>query len=191
MEDLMVKRFLISSLAILAFASIIETTAVSAVELPRSLKLGDAELMRNGWGTRQKSFLSLYKAGLYLPRPASNPAAVINADEAMGITIEITSGFVSQSKMVAAINEGLKNSTGGNTAAIQTEIQQFQACFADAISKGDTFTIVYLPAHGVVVSKNGKQKGIIKGLAFKQALFGIWLGKNPVDQKLKNAMLGQ
>jgi hypothetical protein len=109
----------------------------------------------------------------------------------MAITIEITSGFVSQEKMVAALNDGLQNSTRGKTAALKTEIEQFQACFGDDITKSDVFSIIYLPSHGVVVSKNGRQKGIIKGLAFKKALFGIWLGDNPVDPRLKNAMLGQ
>ena len=93
--------------------------------------------------------------------------------------------------MVAALNEGLQNSTGGRTAALKTEIEQFQACFADDITKSDVFSIIYLPSQGVVVSKNGIHKGVIKGLAFKKAIFGIWLGDNPVDEKLKSAMLAQ
>jgi hypothetical protein len=187
----MLKRSFITSLAILAIASFCHSTLVNATELPGRLKVGDSELTLNGWGVRQKSLLKLYKAGIYLKKPTSNAASVINANEAMAITIEITSGFVSQEKMVAALNEGLQNSTSGRTAALKTEIEQFQACFADDITKSDVFSIIYRPSHGVVVSKNGRQKGVIKGLAFKKALFGIWLGNNPVDQKLKNAMLAQ
>ena len=187
----MLKRSFITSLAILAIASFFHDTSVSATELPGRLKAGESELTLNGWGVRQKSLLKLYSAGIYLKKPTSNAESVINANEPMAISIEITSGFVSQEKMVAALNHGLQNSTGGRTASLKTEIEQFQACFVDDIIKSDKFSIIYLPSHGVVVSKNGRQKGVIKGLAFKKALFGIWLGDNPVDPKLKNAMLAQ
>ncbi len=187
----MLKRSFVASLAMLTIASSFHGSSVCGVELPGRIKVGNSELALNGWGVRQKSLLKLYTAGMYLEKPTSNAETIINADEAMAITIKITSGFVSQEKMVAALNEGLQNSTGGRTAALQAEIEQFQACFRDDITKSDEFSIVYLPSRGIVVSKNGIEKGLIKGLAFKKALFGIWLGANPVDQKLKNAMLAQ
>ena len=187
----MLKRSFIASFAILAIASFFPGNLVSGAELPGRLKAGETELVLNGWGARQKSLLKLYSAGIYLKNPTSNAESIINADETMAITIEITSGFVSQEKMVAALYEGLQNSTAGRTATLKTEIEQFQACFTEDITKSDKFSLIYLPAHGVVVSKNGNEKGVIKGLAFKKALFGIWLGVNPVDQKLKNALLAQ
>lgn len=187
----MLKQSLISSFAILITALALPTTKVSAADLPRSLDVGQSELALNGWGVRQKSFVKLYVGGLYLTTPSGDAESIINADEAMAIRIEITSGFVSQAKMAAALNEGFQNSTNGRTAALRKEIEQFQACFADDITKGDEFSIVYLPSVGVVVSKNGRQKGVIEGLAFKKALFGIWLGDRPADEGLKNAMLAQ
>jgi len=187
----MLKRSLIASLAILIIALFLHDNLnlASAADLPRSLDVGQSELALNGWGVRQKSFVKLYVGGLYLTTPSSDAESIINADEAMAIRIEITSGFVSQAKMEAALNEGFQNSTNGRTAVLRKEIDQFQACFADDITKGDVFSIVYLPSHGVVVSKNGRQKGVIEGLAFKKALFGIWLGDRPADEGLKNAML--
>jgi hypothetical protein len=53
------------------------------------------------------------------------------------------------------------------------------------------FVLSYLPSSGVLVHKNGKQKGRIAGNEFKQALFGIWLSDRPVDESLKQAMLGR
>ena len=37
--------------------------------------------------------------------------------------------------------------------------------------------------------KRVKQQGVVEGLAFKQALFGVWLSNNPADKDLKRAML--
>jgi hypothetical protein len=43
----------------------------------------------------------------------------------------------------------------------------------------------------VRVSIKGEVKGTIKGLDFKKAVFGIWLGEKPADAKLKKGMLGK
>ena len=44
---------------------------------------------------------------------------------------------------------------------------------------------------GVIVNKNGKLLTTIRGLEFKKALFGIWLGEKPADKNLKKGMLGK
>ncbi len=104
----------------------------------------------------------------------------------MAIRIKITSGFVSQSKLAASLEEGFKNATGGNTSSLNKEITQFRACFHEPISKGDTFDMVYLPTHGVIVNKKGKHKGIVTGSIFKRvevgklrgwALLGGWVNR--------------
>ena len=42
--------------------------------------------------------------------------------------------------------------------------------------------IVYQPREGFFVYKNEQLKINIKGLKFKEALFGIWLGDDLVDE---------
>jgi len=182
------RRFLSIATGILAIATFLPT--VHAAGFPDQVRAGAHVMKLNGSGARNKSFINLYQAGLYLPVASSDAAAVIAADVPMAIRIEITSVFVSQAKLVAALDDGFQNSTGGNMEPIRDELLKFRQCFADSIKKGDVFDIVYIPSTGVVVAKNGTQKGIIKGLAFKQAVIGIWLSDNPVDQKLKQALLG-
>jgi hypothetical protein len=160
-----------------------------AAEFPRQVQAGDQRLVLNGWGSRTQFFLELYVAGLYLAEPNNDPAAIAAADQPMSIRIKIKSGFVSQAKLVESLSEGFQQATGGNVAPIRPQIDQFRKCFAEAITKGDTFDIVYLPQHGVIVNKNGKLKGVIAGLEFKKALFNIWLSDNPADEALKHAML--
>jgi hypothetical protein len=107
----------------------------------------------------------------------------------MAIRLEITSGLVTQEKLVESLNEGFDKATAGKPEPIRKEIDQFRRCFAHQIAKGDVFDLVYLPEHGVTVLKNGKRQGVVAGLAFKKALFGIWLSDDPVDKDLKSAML--
>jgi hypothetical protein len=176
--------------ALLAGLAILGTAAAARADLPPRLKIGEQVLIQNGSGARNKSLLQLYVAGLYLPQKSNQAAAIIEADAPMAIRIEITSIFVSQESLVEALNEGLTNSTKGATAPIQNEIAAFRRCFTDSIKKGDVFDIVYLPANGVVVAKNGANKGVIPSLPFKKALFGVWLSDRPADEKLKAALLG-
>ena len=103
----------------------------------------------------------------------------------------IISGMITSEKMIAAVNEGFENSTNKNTTPIKAKIAQFKDCFREEIKNGDVFDIVNVPGKGVVVSKNGKQKGVIEGADFKKALFGIWLSGKPADKNLKEAMLGK
>ena len=48
----------------------------------------------------------------------------------------------------------------------------------------------YHKGDAVYLYKNGQKRGSFKGLSFKQALFGIWLGGKPADSSLKDDMLG-
>ena len=52
------------------------------------------------------------------------------------------------------------------------------------------FELVYVPGDGVRVIKNGKLGDTIGDRAFKEALFGIWLGDEPAQGSLKDDMLG-
>ena len=165
------------------------SNAHATEKLPAQIQAGEHRLVLNGSGVRTKTFLELYVAGLYLTQASSNPATIIAADEPMALRIKITSGFVSQSSLVESLEEGFKNTTGGDTRAIRQEIEQFRECFKDEIKKGDVFDMVYLPQHGVIVNKNGKLKGAVAGPKFKQALFGIWLSDKPADSALKQALL--
>ncbi|MBA3485474.1 MAG: chalcone isomerase family protein [Pirellulales bacterium] len=126
---------------------------------------------------------------LYLAQPSSEPAAIVAADAPMAIRLEITWGLVTEDKLAESLNEGFRNATGGKPEPIRKEIDLFRKCLAGKIAKGDVLDLAYLPGHGVIIAKNGKQQGVVQGLAFKQALFGVWLSSNPADKDLKRAML--
>ncbi len=163
-------------------------TKVGDVTLPNKVTLSGESMDLNGAGMREKYWMDLYAGGLYVQTKSSDANTIINADAPMAMKLHIVSGMVSQKKMIGAVNEGFENSTSGKATA--KEQAAFTACFNDEINKEDVFDIVY--ANGVTtVYKNGEKKGSVAGLAFKKALFGIWLGKKPADKDLKKGMLGK
>jgi hypothetical protein len=108
----------------------------------------------------------------------------------MALRLHITSGLLSSEKMEAATREGFEKSMGGDTSTLQDTINAFIETFKDEIVGNDVFEFVYTPANGVNVVKNGVVKKNIKGLEFKRALFGIWLGEDAVSDDLKEGLLG-
>ncbi len=46
------------------------------------------------------------------------------------------------------------------------------------------------PEQGTMVSIAGELKGTVAGADFNRALLSIWLGKDPVGDDLRNALLG-
>ncbi len=164
---------------------------VDGVELRDSLKAGDSELILNGAGTRSKFFIDLYVAALYLPKKGTNAPEILSADEPQAIALHVTSGRINSDNMTEATLEGFENSTDGNVEPIQEEVDALLKVFADEISEGDVFDLMYVPGEGVQVIKNGELGDTIGDLQFKQALFGIWLSEDPAQGSLKDDMLGE
>ena len=163
---------------------------VAGVQLPEKLTAQEQTLSLNGTGVRSKFFMDIYAAGLYLTQASKEAKVIIAQDKAMALRLHITSGLLSGEKMENATREGFEKSTNGNTAPIQGTIDEFIANFKDGIQENDVFDFVYSPAAGVSVFKNGQLKSTVKGLPFKQALFGIWLSEDSVQEDLKSGLLG-
>jgi len=185
------KAIVFASVVLLSLGSLCGHAACADTGGPATLNVANTTLVKNGVGQRSKMFLALYEGSLYLQKKSNDAAAIIQADEPMAFRIKITSKFVSQEKLVAALQEGFQTATGGNTSEIDAQIGQFRACFARPVKLNDVFLLQYDPNTGVSVHKNGAAQGTIRGVAFKKALFGIWLGTNPVDAGLKTKLVGR
>jgi len=184
------KRLVLFLTAIILTASTAIAGRIGGVTLPETLKAGDATLVLNGAGLRKKLWIKVYAGGLYLPRKQADANAIIRADEPMAVRMHFIYDGVSAKKLIDAWNEGFEAATNGNTAPIQEQIDQFNAMFTKEAHEGDIYDIVYVPGVGTTVTMNGQSMGTIEGLAFKQALFAIWLGDEPADEGLKEGMLG-
>jgi Leu/Phe-tRNA-protein transferase len=186
----MKRMILIMILLVLFQASIALGIEIAGVQLPDSLTENNTKLLLNGAGLRTKVIIKVYAGGLYLLKKETDPAKIIAADEPMMIRMHFIHSTVSKENLVNAWNEGFTNATNGNIAAIEKEIEQFNGYFQEDAKKGDIYDVIYLPGQGISVERQGKRKGPIPGLAFKKAVFGIWLGEKPADAKLKKGMLG-
>ncbi len=185
------KKYLLALVAVCSLTFSQAQTVVGDATLPNTMTVEGTDLVLNGAGMREKVIFDLYAGGLYLASKKSDAAAIVNADETMAMKLDIVSGMVSSKKMIGAVDDGFDASMNGDTSSLDAQITKFKGFFSDKIVKTNVFDITYVKGKGTVVYKNGKEVGMIPGLEFKKALFGIWLGSNPADDDLKEAMLGK
>ena len=184
------RNFMLALMAVFSIGFANAQTEVGDATLPNQITMGGAELVLNGAGMREKVVFDLYAGGLYLQSKSSDAQRIINADETMVMKLDIVSKLVSSKKMKSAVDDGFEASTNDNIAPLADRIEKFKSFFSDKIEKTNVFDIAYIKGEGSVVYKNGTKIGVIEGMDFKKALFGIWLGEDPADDDLKDAMLG-
>jgi hypothetical protein len=178
----MIRKFMVAIFLVLLLAPMANAVVVEGVTLPDKVMVAGDQLVLNGAGVRVKKILvvplDVYVIGLYVKEKTSDAQAIIMADETMMLKIQILTGLVTAEKFKHATLEGFEESTGGNMAPIQKEIDLFLTAFSEEINKGDVFEIQYVKGKGTYVYKNGKSEPevLVPGLNVKQALFGIWLG---------------
>lgn len=184
------KKILLWLAAISAGLSLHAQTMINSVSFPDSYLAGKDKLVLNGGGTREKYWMDMYVGALYLPEKSKDASAIVSANNSMMIRMVIVSGLITSDKMTAAVKEGFEKSTGGKQDSYKDKIAQFQKAFSEEIKKGDVFDVIYT-AETTSIYKNSVLKSSIPGFDFKKAVFGIWLGKEPADEDLKEGMLGQ
>jgi hypothetical protein len=72
---------------------------------------------------------------------------------------------------------------------LRDRIDQHNSLYVDA-GPGDRYALTYIPGTGTELSLNGHPRGTVAGADFAEALFGLWLGPQPMDHKFKEALLG-
>ncbi len=162
---------------------------IEGVDFPVEMMINKAKVVLNGGGLREKYWtLDLYVGALYLKSKSKDPDKIILSDEEMGIRIVIVSSMVTRERFIEALIEGFQNTTAGSST--QDQVNEFKKFYKDPFEEGDEIILNYNPEEGVNFYKNGRKRGNIEGLSFKQALFGIWLGGEPCHDSLKEDMLG-
>lgn len=190
----MLKKASIALMIVFLMVSVCSARVVDGVDMPETLQVGDAILVLNGVGTRTIAFvIKPYVGGLYLKNAETDAKKIMMADETMAIRLNIISS-TGRGTMMNALRKGLRSSLdamGGDFEMIRTRFDAFQEFFPeDKFEEGNFVDFAYLPGEGLKVYKNDGFVGLIEGIDFKQAFFGIWLNEpSPADSDLKTAMI--
>ena len=186
------KNLLLAAMAALAvnFAHAIE---LEGFKFDDKIKLGNADLVVNGAGVRSK-FGKRYVMVLYLPAKATDTKAVLATQGPKRVAISLIKD-VSGSTFANAVSGGINdNSSDAEKAALKDRIKQLSDTVAaiDEIKAGTSIVFDWIPEKGTVLTIGGQMKGKeIPGEDFYAGLLKVWLGEDPAQNDLKQALLGK
>ena len=171
-----------------------EPVTLSGVKYEDVADVRGATLQLNGAGVRYKAVFKVYAAGLYLPKKAATTEEVLAMPGAKRVSVTMLRE-VDSSELGKLFARGMEdNMDKSSFSRLVPGVMRMSQIFSDhkKLNAGETFLIDWVPGSGTVVTV----KGLAQGEPFKEpeffnALLRIWLGPNPADWKLKDALLGK
>jgi len=161
---------------------------LKGVTMPDTLNVDGKALKLQGMGLRTKAMFKVYVAGLYLESPTNEPDKIIASDSVRRVDMSMKRDLP-KDKIVSAIHDGIEKNSKDKLGALKERLDKFSAAIPD-LKEGQVLSITYVPGKGTTVKGAAAGEMTVPGKDFADAVFLVWLGKDPVDDDLKAGMLG-
>jgi hypothetical protein len=169
--------------------SVGHSAEIEGVRFPDQLQMGEAQLRLRGAGLlRYRTIIKAYVAALYLDEGTRSEE--ILGENARRLEIEYFWSIPADQFAKATIDGMSRNVDTMTLESLKARIVAFNEFYED-VKSGDRYSITYVPGRGTELALNGEAKGSIEGADFAAALFAIWFGPNPLDEKLRRELLAQ
>lgn len=182
--------------ALTLVTSILLSSPMSAVEtagrsIPDSAPIADTAVpLRGAELLKYKWVISLYVAGLYLPKATdTTPGAAVAATPKR--LLMHYARDIPREKMVEATNETIGNGLSPEQATAIAPSQKIWNALYPAPRENDVLTFDHLPGGTLIMTLNGSEVGRLTDDAFARALFAIWIGEHPVKESLRDTLIGK
>lgn len=179
---------------LLSFNTLAATVDVAGVKLEDAVDVQGARLQLNGAGVRYKAIFKVYVGALYVGKKSATPEEIYAAPGPKRVSITMLRD-IDSNELGKAFTKGFEENTPkGEVSKLIPGLIRMGQVFSDQkkLVTGDVFTIDWVPGSGTVITVKGKPQGEpFKEPEFFNALMRIWLGPNPADFRLKDALLGK
>ena len=186
----------VAGLATLALsASVLSAPVdVGGIKIEDVQDVQGSKLSLNGAGVRYKAVFKVYAAGLYTGKKVATPEELLAAPGPKRMSITLLRD-IDSNELGKAFTKGFEeNSAKSEMSKLIPGLIKMGQIFSDQkkMLAGENFTIDWVPGTGTIISVKGKPQGEpFKEPEFYAALMRIWLGPNPADYRLKDALLGK
>jgi hypothetical protein len=167
---------------------------VGGVKMEDSADVRGAKLVLNGAGVRYKAVFKIYAAGLYLGQKQTTAEDVLAAPGAKRIQVTMLRD-IDANELGKLFTRGVQdNAPKDQMSKLIPGLMRMSQVFSDQkkLVAGDMFMMDWVPGTGSVLTVKGVPQGEpFKEPEFYNAMLRIWLGPQPADWKLKDALLGK
>lgn len=182
------------SLAFFTGAAMAAPVDVSGVKLDETISLRGSPVVLNGAGVRFKAIFKVYVAALYMEKKAGTPEEALALPGKKRIAVTMLRD-IDANELGKLFTRGITdNAPKTEFSKLIPGLTKTGEVFASIrkLNTGDEFTIDYLPGVGTIFSVKGVQMlSPVTEPEYFNAVLRIWLGPNPADWKLKDALLGK
>lgn len=162
---------------------------LAGVEMPDGLTVEGRELVLNGMGLREKLWIDVYVAGLYLESRSADAQQILGSEQVKHLRMHFVYKKVATKKLTEAWDEGFAANAGDAAERLRAQREQLNSWMED-VAAGDEMSFTSVPGRGLAVEVRGQTKGVIEGDDFAAAFWSIFLGPKPPTEKLKTGLLG-
>lgn len=158
-----------------------------------NVMLQDSALLLNGSGTRYRVMFKVYDMALYLPRKAGTPEAVLAQPGPKRLAFTALREIPGTDLGLAFIKGLQANSTKEQVQRHTPSSTRLIEIFSgkSKMLPGETFAMDFIPGKGTQFYIQGHPQGAPVGDAeFFGMVLRIWLGPQPADPLLRDALLG-
>lgn len=166
---------------------------LNGIKMPDTATVGGQALVLNGMGLRKRAIFKVYVAGLYVGAKSNDGAALLAATGPKRIAFGLKRD-VGADTFAKALNEGVvERSTPEQLNALHERLSKFSEIILSVkeVKEDDSVLLDYVPGTGTTITYNGKTIGQpIAGEDFFRAVLNIFIGPKPVQDGLKEGLLG-
>jgi hypothetical protein len=160
---------------------------IENVSFADSVTIGGTPVpLRNAALLRYLKVIKAYVAALYLPEEVKPEEVLSDTPKRLEINYLVSikgPDFGKGAEPTLQLNQ-----TPAELARLRSRIDRINAIYRD-VKPGDRYSLTYLPGRGTELALNGTPLTVIEGADFAAAYFGIWLGRNSIDDRLKRDLL--
>jgi hypothetical protein len=162
---------------------------VEGVRFSRSIDVATKKFNLQGFGLlRYMIFIKAYAGALYLTE--AGDAENVLGPIAKRLELEYFHAIKAEDFASATLKKISENVTAEELIRLRPRIAKLNAIYQN-VNPGDRYALTYIPGKGTTLTLNGTFLGMIRGDDFAAALYAIWLGKNPIDRKFRDLLLGK
>lgn len=176
-----------SSIAVYAAAAAASVDVGGARFVTRIESTTEPLVLKGSGILRWKALIRAYAAALYLPSDVSTESALDDVPK----RLEIEYFWAIEGPDFGRAADRLLGDRLGSegVAPLRTRLDALHQSY-ESVEPGDRYALTYRPGVGTELSKNGRSLTVIPGSDFASAYFGLWLGDQPIDSRLRDDLRG-
>jgi hypothetical protein len=171
------------------FSNFSYSAEIENFKFDNEIKIENETLILNGLAVRKATIfnIKILAAGLYLTKKSSAAESIINSTSIKEIQIRFMKSLSSE-KISNMWSEQLLKRCLKDCIALKEQATLLGKLMID-IKSGDSLNFTFFEDHvKVLLSNNNSEK--IQGKTLPKALLSLWIGEKPLDENLKNGLLG-